>query len=191
MPLHQRTTPKDSNEGPQGHCRQMRVQPQHCLNRPLSPFVHLGVASFFHLYDEQGYGQFKLLMKFWRSPHTITGKLMRITVAWAQFCTGIQQPILQDMTVDTTPTSRGQMANRCRCGSNGGSIELKDTFVKPLQRENDQFIMDIAIIRSREIHPRTAQEDKLLQTVLKCTPSLRHCHSKRKNDRTFYVLHYY
>jgi hypothetical protein len=37
-------------------------------------------------------------------------------------------------------------------GEIGGSIELQDTFVDPLQRENDQFLMDMAI-RSRKFTP--------------------------------------
>jgi hypothetical protein len=44
---------------------------------------YLGGAAFFHFYDDQGYGQVKLFIKFWRSPECIPGKLLRITVAWA------------------------------------------------------------------------------------------------------------
>jgi hypothetical protein len=108
--------------------------------------LFLGGAGFFHLYNEQGYGQYKLFMKFWRSPDTMTGKLMRITVAWAQFCAGTQFPILEDTKISLPHLESKWLASlRSFLGSIDGSIELKDTFVEPIQRENDKFLMDLAI----------------------------------------------
>ena len=57
-----------------------------------------GGAGFFHLYDDQGYGQIKLFMKLWRSPTTQAGKLLRVVVSWAQYCVGTSHPVLQDVT---------------------------------------------------------------------------------------------
>jgi hypothetical protein len=36
----------------------------------------MGGAGFFHLYDDQGYGQVKMFMKFWRSPGSKAGTLL-------------------------------------------------------------------------------------------------------------------
>ena len=35
-----------------------------------------GGAGFFHLYDDQGYGQLKMFMKLWQSPTSQPGKLL-------------------------------------------------------------------------------------------------------------------
>ena len=37
---------------------------------------YLGGAGFFHLYNEQDYGQVKLFMKTWQSPDSLQGKLL-------------------------------------------------------------------------------------------------------------------
>ena len=38
-------------------------------------------AGFFHLFDDQGFGQIKVVMKMWRSPTTLAGKLLRVAVS--------------------------------------------------------------------------------------------------------------
>ena len=57
-----------------------------------------GGAGFFHLYDDQGYGQIKMFMKLWRSPTSQAGKLLRVAVSWAQHGVGTSAEILQDVT---------------------------------------------------------------------------------------------
>ena len=72
-----------------------------------------GGAGFFHLYDDQGYGQIKLFLKLWRSPETQAGKLLRVTVSWAQFCVGTSLPILQDV-VSERPHFKAKWLNALR-----------------------------------------------------------------------------
>ena len=54
-------------------------------------------AGLFHLYDDQGYGQLKTFIKFWRSPTTQPGHLLRIITEWCQYCVGIEASVLQDV----------------------------------------------------------------------------------------------
>ena len=56
-----------------------------------------GGAGLFHLYDDQGYGQLKTFIKFWRSPTTQPGCLLRILMDWCQYCVGTQTAVLQDV----------------------------------------------------------------------------------------------
>jgi len=115
--------------------------------------LYLGGAGFFHLYDDQGYGQVKMFMKFWRSPASTTGKLLRITVAWAQFCAGIRNPILED-TSTRLPHLEAEWLSSLRqyLQDVEGQLELESTFVTPLQRQGDAFLMDVAI-RSKKFKP--------------------------------------
>ena len=57
----------------------------------------LGGASLFHLYDDQGYGQLKTFLKFWRSPTTQPGRLRWILMAWCQYCVGTLSSVLHDV----------------------------------------------------------------------------------------------
>ena len=52
-----------------GYCR---TTPKEIIYGP----KQLGGAGFFHLYDDQGYGQLKTYIKFWRLPYTQTGSLL-------------------------------------------------------------------------------------------------------------------
>jgi hypothetical protein len=111
---------------------------------------YLGGAGFFHLYDEQGYGQVKLFLKCWRSPDSIQGKLLQITMAWAQFCVGTSTPILSE-TTNKLPhlEAEGLPSMRQYMKDVEGTIELEESFVAPLQREQDEFLMDIALQSGR------------------------------------------
>jgi hypothetical protein len=113
----------------------------------------LGGAGFFHLYDDQGYGQVKMFMKFWRSRETTTGKLLRITLAWAQFCAGTRNPILED-TSTRLPHLEAEWLSSLRqyLQDVQGQLELDTPFVTPLQRQGDEFLMDVAI-RSKKFKP--------------------------------------
>ena len=58
-----------------------------------------GGAGFFHLYDDQGYGQIKTFMKLWRSPSTQGGKLLQVVVSWVQYtCPTLSQLRVPDGT---------------------------------------------------------------------------------------------
>ena len=114
---------------------------------------YLGGAGFFHLYDEQGYGQIKLFMKSWRSPETLQGKLLRVSMAWAQYGAGIGVPLLEDTTT-RLPHLESETIRSMReyLASVGGTIELQGDFVVARQRAQDDFIMDVAVA-SRRFRP--------------------------------------
>jgi hypothetical protein len=77
----------------------------HCgFNRNTAKEVIYGVqqwggAAFTHLYDTQGYGQIAQFIKSWCSPHTHQGKMLRIALYWAQYCTGVSFPILETTNI--------------------------------------------------------------------------------------------
>ena len=108
-----------------------------------------GGAGFFHLYDDQGYGQIKLFMKIWRSPNT----LLRIVLSWAQYCVGTSTPVLQDVTAKW-PHFESKWLNSLQTYLRdiGGQLRLHTHGVNKLQRLNDSFIMDVAIT-SRKFGP--------------------------------------
>ena len=113
----------------------------------------LGGAGFFHLYDEQGYGQLKLFMKTWRTPDSLQGKLLRVTLAWAQYNAGTGISILEDTTTAMPHLESEYLASmRGYLASTGSFLELKDNFVVPKQREADNFLMTIAL-ESRKFKP--------------------------------------
>jgi hypothetical protein len=124
------------------HCGYNRNTAATVLYAPLFQ----GGAGFFHLYDDQGYGQLKLFMKYWRSPKTKPGKLLRITMAWAQYCAGTKIPVMED-TVVKLPHLEAEWLVSLRqfLHAVGGRLELDETFVAPLQQEGDAFLMDIAM----------------------------------------------
>ena len=105
-----------------------------------------GGAGFFHLYDDQGYGQIKLFMKLWRSPTTQAGKLLRVVVSWAQYCVGTSQPVLQDVKTKW-PHFESKWLNSLRSylRNIGGQLRLHKHGVSQLLRVHDAFIMDMAI----------------------------------------------
>jgi hypothetical protein len=106
----------------------------------------LGGAGFFHLYDDQGYGQIRLFMKFWRSPSSKPGKLLRIVFAWAQRCAGIGTSILEDVSTELPHLEAKWFASlRKFLKAVNGTIQICDPPIPPLQRQNDEFLMDVAI----------------------------------------------
>jgi hypothetical protein len=110
----------------------------------------LGGAAFFHLYDDQGYGQVRLFLKCWRSPDTVAGKLLRITIAWAQFCVGTSTPLLSE-TATALPHLEAEWLNSLRqylCDVEG-SIAVEQAYVVEPQRERDEFLMDLALSSGR------------------------------------------
>ena len=106
----------------------------------------LGGAGFFHLYDDQGYGQIKLFMKFWRSPYSTAGKLLRISMAWHQFSVGTSIPLLEDTRTKLPHLESKWLATlRSFLKDVSGKLIINDTLIAPLQRTHDGFIMDKAL----------------------------------------------
>ena len=116
--------------------------------------TYLGGANFFHLYDEQGYGQVSTFLKSWRTPNSHAGQILRITVAWAQYCIGTSTSFLTDTTTklphleSTWLTSLRQFLHAV-----GGTLELDHRYIPPLQRERDQHIMDV-VLQSNKFQPQ-------------------------------------
>ena len=93
-----------------------------------------GGAGFFHLYDNQGYGQLKMFLKLWRSPASQAGKLLSVTVSWAQYGVGTSNPILQDVSSQWPHFKAKWLKSLRQYPRNiGGQISLSDTFVPALQ----------------------------------------------------------
>ena len=108
--------------------------------------LFLGGAGFFHLYDDQGYGQVKLFMKFWRSPNNLAGKLLQITMAWHQFSVGTSRPLLEDTSTKLPHLEAKWIASIQSFLNNvDGQLKLGAPFIAPLQHQRDAFIMDVAI----------------------------------------------
>jgi hypothetical protein len=100
----------------------------------------LGGAGLFHLYDDQGYGQIKTLLKHWRTPDSQIGRMLRIAVAWAQQCSGTGTSIKLPHLECKWLASLRQFLQDIE-----GQIHLRHDFVEPLQRQHDSFLMDLAI----------------------------------------------
>ena len=115
--------------------------------------AHLGGMEFFHLYDEQGFGQVSTFMKFWRSPNTHPGALLRITVAWAQYCAGTSRSILADTTTKLPHLECTWLSSlRQYLAEVGANLELDDPYIPKLQCHNDEFIMD-AVLNNPSFKP--------------------------------------
>ena len=105
-----------------------------------------GGAGFFHLYDNQGYGQIKLFMKLWRSPTSQAGKLFRVAVSWAQHGGGTSETILQDIDSRCPHFEAKWLESLSQYLSDiGGQIRVQDTFVPKLQCRNDLFLTDVVL----------------------------------------------
>jgi hypothetical protein len=110
--------------------------------------IWYGGCGFLALYLIQGEGQILTFLKHWRTDSD-SGNLLRIAVAWTQLHLGTSLSFLAD-----TETSLPHMPGRWLCSLRtflariNGSIELDQTFLPPIQRERDVYIMDMIIHRS-------------------------------------------
>ena len=113
-----------------------------------------GGANFRHLYSIQGAGQVQLFLKFWRTPLSQAGKLLRISVSWLQLAAGISSPIFEAVNPSIAYCdSKWLLSLRSYLCHIGGSLRISPTFVPPLEREYDHFIMD-EVIHSTWFNPR-------------------------------------
>jgi hypothetical protein len=91
----------------------------------------------------------KLFIKFWRSPESQPGILLRITMTWAQYTVGSCVPILSETkTVLEHLEAEWLVSLRQFLQDVDGTIELDDDCVAPLQREH-AFIMDIEMVTGK------------------------------------------
>ena len=113
-----------------------------------------GGANFRHLYSIQGEGQLQLFLKYWRSPTTQAGQVLRISVAWFQSAAGISRPVFEDVTTPLAYSdSKWLLSIRTYLNHIGGSITLRPTFISDRRRLHDRYIMD-DIIESKLFTPR-------------------------------------
>jgi hypothetical protein len=99
-------------------------------------------GQFLPLYTMQGEGQIMQFLKFWRTK-TDTGKLLRVAVAWLQLNTGVGFSLLDNVTtVIPHLATRWLPSLRTFLASINGTIQLDRTYVPPIQRVHDEYIMD-------------------------------------------------
>ena len=114
--------------------------------------THLGGAEFSELYDQQGIGQVSAFLCHWRTGRLI-GTLMRTLVAWANYSVGTSVSLLEDVSTPF-PHLEAKWLRSMRDYLNhvGAWIELDDAGIAPVERENDDYIMDL-IIQSNAFQP--------------------------------------
>jgi hypothetical protein len=115
----------------------MRTTTYSILFRP----KFLGGAGFIRWFTLQGEGQLMLFIKHWRASDN-AGRLLRIVVAWVQYQSGVGLPIfaypelhLPYLESRWLPSIRRFLAHI------KGQLILDKTFIAPLQRDNDEYIM--------------------------------------------------
>ena len=100
----------------------------------------------------QGVSQITTFLRHWRSPSQ-AGTLLKIAVSWTQLSAGTSVSFLEDadtplshLEVKWLPSLRSYLKHI------HGYFELHETFVQPLQRLDDSYIMD-HIINSQRFSP--------------------------------------
>ena len=111
--------------------------------------TRLGGCGFRHLYVEQGMGQIHLFLRHWRS-NSQAGRLLRIALCWVQFSAGTGTSILQD-TKTHLPHLESKWIKSLRIflRSIGATLEIDTTFVQPLQREFDHYLMEMILLSGK------------------------------------------
>lgn len=92
------------------------------------------------------FDQLKNFIRLWRLPETTFGRLVRHDIAWAQFLLGTSKSFLTEVT-NSLPHLKDKWYARLRqflCNI-GGSLDLQPSFVPPLERDNDMYIMDLIL----------------------------------------------
>ena len=114
--------------------------------------LELGGASFRHLSIEEGVGQATTFIRNWRRPKSTAGKLLRIAVSWFQQQAGISAPFLSEVHRPLPQLESKWLSSlRAFLATIDASLSLDTTYVKPLQRNHDFYLMD-AIQASENVH---------------------------------------
>jgi hypothetical protein len=94
----------------------------------------------------EGLDQLNHFIRLWRNPPTTFGRLVRHDIAWAQFSLGTSKPFLTEVK-NSLPHLKDKWYARLRqflCDI-GGSLDLQPSFIPPLERDNDMYIMDLIL----------------------------------------------
>ena len=114
--------------------------------------IELGGANFKLLSVEQGIRQTTYFIKHWRQDSTV-GKLLQCALSWLQLSVGVSYSIL-DITHTVLPhmESKWLASLRTFLATIQGSLLLDDPQIPQVQRENDEYIMDL-ILNSNKFKP--------------------------------------
>ena len=114
--------------------------------------LEYGGAGFLRLYDHQGIGQVTSFMRHWRK-NSVTGQLLRVLVAWCNFSVGMGSSVVTDVYTPL-PHLESMWIGSLReyLATVGAWLEADDTFVAPLERVNDDYIME-RIVHSHKFTP--------------------------------------
>ena len=113
----------------------------------------LGGEGLFHLYDDQSYGQVKFFLKFWRSQGCTAGILLRIVMAWVQFCSGVSWFVLERPDIPYKHLEAqwiGSLLQYLKMIK--ATIQVFNPPIAKRQRINDVFIMDV-VVQSGKFKP--------------------------------------
>jgi hypothetical protein len=101
----------------------------------------LGGAGFIRWSTLQGEGQLMLFLKHWRA-NDDAGRLLRVAVAWVQYQSGVGFPIFAHPATNIPYLeSRWLPSLRRFLATIQGKLILDRTYIAPMQRENDEYIM--------------------------------------------------
>ena len=108
--------------------------------------TELGGGGIVPLKAAAGTGYCLHFLKYWRSPHEMVGKKLRIVLAWCQYQAGVTFPILENTS---TPLpwmpSRFIPAVRKYLDEIQATIEIDETFIQEKLRTKDRSLMEIAL----------------------------------------------
>ena len=114
--------------------------------------IHLGGAGFQELYDHQGIGQVSSFLWQWRKSRAI-GQLLRTLLAWANYSVGTSVSLLVDVTTPLPHLEAKWLSSlRDYLRHVRAWIEVDNSGIAPLERENDQYIMDL-VLQSHRFTP--------------------------------------
>ena len=114
--------------------------------------IHLGGAAFYELYDQQGIGQINMFLRHWRLGQTI-GRLLRVLLSWTNYSAGLSVSVLADVTTPLPHLEAKWLGSmRDYLNHTRAWIEVDDAGIVPLEREHDDYIMDL-ILQSEAFQP--------------------------------------
>jgi len=114
----------------------------------------LGGLDMCPLYEEQGASKIQHFLKHWRSQSEVSN-LLRIMMSWVQKYSGVGTPILQRPNLALPHLERFPFITSMRefLSKINGHLDLDEKFEVPLQRENDEHLMEL-VVASQLLTPK-------------------------------------